>query len=120
MDLQIDGIGNASLYGNFDSLSPMTVHGVAHAFRIGSNAIVTCFSDTGMDANGRRICSADLRLSVDEQTLGRLITQLSTIKEEFFGRENKPGERHDGDDGDLDAVPKDRPRAKERLGPPLG
>lgn len=74
----------ANLFGNYDNLRPVTVHGVAHAFTNGGEAIVTLYSLTGMKEGGSQVCSADLRLSLNEQSLKSLVDQLNEVKHRLF------------------------------------
>ena len=74
----------ANLFGNYDNLRPVTVHGVAHAFTNGGEAIVTLYSLTGMKEGGSEVCSADLRLSLNEQSLTSLVDQLNELKHSLY------------------------------------
>ena len=75
---------SAVLYGNFDQLRPVSVHGIGHAFQTGDEAIITLYSLTGMQDAGDHICSADLRLAVTSESLSYILGQLETIRESFF------------------------------------
>ena len=75
---------SAVLYGNYDNLRPVTVHGVAHAFPNASEVLITLYSLTGMKEGSEYICSADLRLSLDKNSLAGLLNQLQMIQESFF------------------------------------
>ncbi|OAP41397.1 hypothetical protein AU381_05885 [Sinorhizobium glycinis] len=112
IDFEIEGRGRAVLYGDFSVLKPLMVNGAAHAFRSGSNVVVTLYSETGISSNGSLICSGDLRLCLDHQGLSVLINQLTAINEAFFPREEQP---------DLKAqLAQQSPLQREDvLGPPL-
>ena len=107
----------AVLYGNFDKLRPVTVHGVAHAFPNGNDAIVTLYSLTGMQEAGAHICSADLRLAVTRESLSMILSQLKTIQENFF-----PVNASDKIVSSEEVLKKDKPEKthlQEKLSAPL-
>ena len=90
LDFEIDGRGNAALYGDYSGLRPYAVCGVAHAFRTGNFAILTLYSETGISANDAHVCSADARLAVDVHSLRRIIHQLVTLERALFSEDETP------------------------------
>ena len=74
----------AVLYGNYDNLRPVSVHGIAHAFTSASEVLITLYSLTGMKESSEHICSADLRLSLDKDSLAAILRQLQKVQESLF------------------------------------
>ena len=113
LDFEIEGKGNAYLYGDFNSLNPLVLHGIAHAFKQGSSAILTLYSETGVEAEGSLLCSADMRLSVDSTSLSFLIKQLTDVRTNLFAGEESSGTEQTVSENQTD------PTKEEKLGPPL-
>lgn len=79
----------AVLYGNYDNLRPVSVHGIAHAFTSASEVLITLYSLTGMKESSEHICSADLRLSLDKDSLAAILSQLQKVQESLFPNDDQ-------------------------------
>jgi hypothetical protein len=112
-EIKDDRIG--ALYGDYGSLKPLTIHGIAHAFKINENVLLTLYSKTGTENGGASICSADIRLNVDIDSLENLIDQLTDFKNRMFS--NKLTTERSSDNKDIDI--EINKNVTEKLGPTL-
>ena len=99
---------NNKLFGDFNNLSPKYISGIAHAFREEQSWILTLYSETGLVNGNDIVCSADIRIAMNEKNIKHLITELSSL----VNLEDKKVEHSEIKNAEV--VPK-----KETLGPIL-
>ena len=110
LDFEIDNEAEAQLFGDFGSLKPYSIDGVAHALPKDSGVVLTFYSDTGIETPEGRVCSADLRLYLTNEALNRIASQLAELAsyEKPEPTNNPANER-----------PEDAAEQIEKLSPPL-
>lgn len=67
------------LFGDYGTLPPKYISGIAHAFKENETWILTLYSETGLENINGKICSADARLAMNEVNIKRLISDLSSL-----------------------------------------
>ena len=90
-DFETSNNQEAELYGDFGSLKVHMINGIAHAFKNNTNVVLTLYSDTGITNSGKKICSADFRIGLDEKSLRETIQNLILIEKSLFGSEKNNG-----------------------------
>ena len=70
---------NNKLFGDYSTLPPRYISGIAHAFKEEQTWILTLYSETGLVNGNEVICSADARIAMNEINIKKLIAELSNL-----------------------------------------